>query len=120
MCAFSRISLGILLPALIFGWTAKPAQASISEKLCQQLREASQKANVLWFGLDRSSTLTPLKGNMPYEQNKLNSIVYLHTRDDKVLDSTVVAVKIAFHTQGNHLDQDWIRAQNNFKILPSE
>jgi hypothetical protein len=96
-----------------------PASALLSNDVCAAARIVSQKQASSWIGLNsRAHTVTAIKPGLKYRTGDLDTIIYMHTREDDWHDETVVGVKITMHTTGDYLDKDWVRAKNNYKRSP--
>ena len=100
------------------GASLSPAHAVVSEDVCGRARALSAQSNSRWVGLDQKGALTLINTGGSYTKNLLDKFVYVLGRDDKNSGKTVAAIKITFHTEGAYVDQDWVRAQNNFKRDP--
>jgi hypothetical protein len=103
----------VALIAFIDAW--QPAHAALSDVACQQAQAAAQKDGTSWVGLDRAGKPTAIKAAATYDKKLLDKIVYLPSRGDGSTDRTVLAFKLKYSTQGNYLDRDWVRLQNNVK-----
>ncbi len=94
------------------------ASAKVLDSVCNDVRALSQKEGTQWFGINSGGKLTPLKPAGAYSQDAIAKIIFLHSRTDQSASRTIVAAKLIYQTQDNYLDQDWVRAQNNYKRKP--
>jgi hypothetical protein len=108
-------ALGAAMLSSILVVAADTSYAAVSEGVCTTVRAASKKQGTKWFGVDAKGNLTPLKALAKIARPAATKIIFLHLRDDGNLNRTIMAAKLIFETQGNYLDQNWVRVQNNYK-----
>jgi len=91
------------------------AYAELSEESCEAGSGLIAEREFAVARPGQTGSLTVINSANKYDKKAVDKVIYVHSRDDQSGAKTVMGVKITFSTQGNYTDQNWIRAQNNFK-----